>query len=149
MDAMRNLTLGRGGFVSRDGRRSGSGAQSIAETVDGSLGEMDLLLDGLGALPVRRRERGYVYQQFGITENSGERIADFVRGAGGKAAEGSKLFGVIHLLLHGIQIHDGRLRQADGLHQFAREEVELPAGQRTQEKHGAEHKAQAKSGDTG
>ena len=41
---------------------------------------MHLLLDDLRAFAIRRRERGHIRKQFGVTENRGERIADFVRG---------------------------------------------------------------------
>src|SRR5271157_429148 len=149
MDARGKLTSGCRRFVSRDGRRRGSVAQGVAEAVDSGLGVMDMLLDGLGALAVLRRKRGNIGQEFGIAEDGGQRIANLVGGAGGEAAEGGELLGMGHLLLYGIQILDGGLRQADGLDQLSRKEVQLPAGQGSEDKHGAENKAQAKCRDPG
>ena len=54
----------------------------MAEAIDGILGAVDLLLDDQGAFTVRRREGGNVGEKFRIAEDGGERIANFVGGAG-------------------------------------------------------------------
>jgi len=76
--------------------------QGVAEAGDRGLRPVYLFANVLSALAILLGQRGNVSEQFGIAENGGERVADFVRGAGSEPSESDKLFGLADLSLYGV-----------------------------------------------
>ena len=76
--------------------------QGVAEAGDRGLRPVYLFANMLSALAILLGERGNVREQFGVAENGGERVADFVRGAGSEPSESDKLFGLPDLPLYGV-----------------------------------------------
>src|ERR1700739_1349885 len=131
-----------------DAQRAGGEilAQIVAQAVDSGLGVVNLLLNQLSVGTIFRRERRDIGEQFGVTKDSGEWIADFVGSTRGQATEGNQLFGMRYLLLDCLKILDGLASETDQMAQFPCEQAELPIDQGAKHEHRAKNQPQSKGG---
>jgi hypothetical protein len=121
-------------------------AQGIAKANHGGLRAVNLVLNALGLSAVFWGQGRNVGEEFGIAEDGGERIADFVGGASRKAAEGDEFFGVRDLLLDSVEIFDGIGGEFHKVAEFVSQQIELPIDESAQEEHSAENQAQTECG---